>query len=246
MQRPASLFVSARSAAPRTSLQSAPAGRLNDGAPRSPTSTRKAIHDRPRLLLRPGEPELREGGQAHEVPQGLARPDPRVQQRLSDELSDREGQRGHRGRLRLARGAQPAQAPDQGGHPLRARRQRGRGDGTGRAHDLQVRDRRRAFRRRQGRHQDRPPELLAERARADHAALYLRAHAEELHRPRHRRACARLRHRPARDVVDRRYLLEPRRRQARRDGLRDRQTDPAGRRPRAHRGDRPRRLLRCA
>ena len=45
----------------------------------------------------------------------------------------------------MAGTAQPSQASGQGRHPLRGRGQRGRGQGAGRAHDLQVRHRRRAF-----------------------------------------------------------------------------------------------------
>ena len=61
----------------------------------------------------------------------------------------------HRGDPRVARRAQPPQAPDQGRHPVRADGGRGRGAGAGGAHDLQVRPRGRAVRRRQGRHPDR-------------------------------------------------------------------------------------------
>ncbi len=51
-----------------------------------------------------------------------------------------------------------------------------------------------------------PKQLHAGRARAHHAALHARAGEEELHRPGHRRAGARLRHRRARDGVDRRHV----------------------------------------
>ena len=56
-----------------------------------------------------------------------------------------------RSRARLARRAQPSQAADQGRHPLQPRGRRGGGEGARGADDLQVRDRRRAVRRRQGR-----------------------------------------------------------------------------------------------
>ena len=49
----------------------------------------------------------------------------------------------------------PPPAADQGRHPLRRTGERGRGHGALGAHDVQVRHRRRAVRRRQGRHQDR-------------------------------------------------------------------------------------------
>ena len=70
-------------------------------------------------------------------------------------------------------------------------------------------DRRRAVRRRQGRRPDRRQAVRRRRDGADHPALHGRAHQEELHRPRHRRSGPRLRHRPARDGVDRRHLPAP-------------------------------------
>lgn len=48
-------------------------------------------------------------------------------------------------------------------------RDQGRGQGPVCADDVQVRVRRRAFRRRQGRHQDRPQEVLRARIGEDHA-----------------------------------------------------------------------------
>ena len=97
----------------------------------------------------------------HRLSAGPAGPHPVVQQRVSLRLSAAAGQRRDRGHPRLARRAQPSQDAGQGRHPLRAGGLRGRGDGARRAHDLQVRDRRRAVRRRQGRHPHRPEELLA-------------------------------------------------------------------------------------
>ena len=148
------------------------------------------------------------------------------------------------GDQRVARRAQPPQAADQGRHPLQPDGQRGRGHGPGRAHDLQVRGRRRPVRRGQGRRPDRGPRVLDGRARAHHPALHLRAGPQEVHRTRGRRAGARLRHRPARDGVDRRHLPGPDRGRARLAGLRHRQAGRPGRHPRPQRGDRARRLLR--
>ena len=51
-----------------------------------------------------------------------------------------------------------------------------------------------------------PRTLQRRAAGAHHPALHRRAGEEELHRPGHRRAGARLRHRRARDGVDRRHL----------------------------------------
>ncbi len=69
----------------------------------------------------------------------------------------------------------------------------------------------------------------------------------ELHRPRHRRAGARLRHRPARDGVDRRHLHgASTRARSTRLGLRHRQAGDPGRHPRPRRSHRARRLLRAA
>ena len=152
----------------------------------------------------------------------------------------RTGRRGHRGDPRLARRAQPSQAADQGRHPLRPRRARRGGHGAGRPHDLQVRHRRRALRRRQGRHQDRAEGLHRRGAGTHHPALHPRARQEGLHRPRHRRAGARLRHRRARDGVDRRHLRRDASGTTRRARLRDRQAADPGRRERTTRGHRPR------
>ena len=69
-----------------------------------------------------------------------------------------------RERQRLARRAQPSQAADQGRHPLRAVCRRRRGQGARRADDLQVRDRRRAVRRREGRRADRSEAVHAWRS----------------------------------------------------------------------------------
>ena len=104
--------------------------------------------------------------------------DPGVQQRVSLRLSASAGQRRHRGHPRLARRTQPSQDAGQGRHPLRARSLRRGGDGARRAHDLQVRHRRRAVRRRQGRHPHRSEELLHRRARAHYAPLHARAGQE--------------------------------------------------------------------
>ncbi len=90
------------------------------------------------------------------------------------------------------------------------------------------------------------PQVLRGRARADHPSLHVRARPQELHRARHRRSGARLRHRPAGDGLDRRHL-----RPIRPDDLTRSAASPAsrcssGRHPRAHRGHRPRRVLRRA
>ena len=95
--------------------------------------------------------------------------------------------RGHRG---VARRAQPPQAPDQGRHPLRARCGRGRGSGARGADDLQVRGRRRAVRRRQGRHPDRSRKRPVEQLERITRRYAARADQEELHRPR-RSTCLR-------------------------------------------------------
>ena len=110
-----------------------------------------------------------------DYPPGPARPDQGLQQRLQVPLPGPTGRRRLRGHRGLARRAQPPQAARQGRHPLLARRERGRGDRARGPHDLQVRDRRRAVRRRQGRHQDRPAEDVRRAARAHHAPLHRRA-----------------------------------------------------------------------
>ena len=81
---------------------------------------------------------------------------------------------------------------------------------------------------------------------ASRAATRTSSIEEELHRPRHRRAGARLRHRRARDGVDRRHLRGAQSRAARRARLRHRQAGDAGRRPRPARSHRPRPVLRAA
>ena len=96
-----------------------------------------------------------------DLPKGTAGADSRLQQRLSLRLPAAAQHRRHRSDSRLAGRAQPSQDAGQGRHPLQPRRLRRRGDGARRADDLQVRDRRRALRRRQGRHQDRAEELFA-------------------------------------------------------------------------------------
>ena len=97
--------------------------------------------------------------------------------------------------------------PTKGGIRYALHGERGRGDGARRADDLQVRDRRRAVRRRQGRRADRPRASTRSRELERITRRYTaELVAQELHRTRHRRAGARLRHRRARDGVDRRHL----------------------------------------
>ena len=148
---------------------------------------------------------------------------------------------------RLAGRAQPPQAADQGRHPLRARRQRRRGDGAGGADDLQVRHRRRA--------RSAAPRAPCRSTRRSTPSEQLeritRRYTHELVKknfigPGHRRAGARLRHRRARDGVDCRHLYGAAPRTARRAGLRHRQAGQPGRHPRPARGDRPRTVLRPA
>ena len=91
-----------------------------------------------------------------------------------------------------------------------------------------------------------PERILARRTRTRHAALYARTGQEGLHRPGHRRARARLRHRRARDVVDCRYLRGAEPRSARRARLRHRQAGHAGRRARTQGSHGPRTVLRAA
>ena len=197
-----------------------------------------------RKLLRSGDAVLQRRRALHDVSGGSAGADPLLQQHLPVRLPPSAGRRHHRGDPRLAGRTQPPQAADQGRHPLRPGRPRRGSDGAGRPHDLQVRHRRRALRRRQGRHQDRAQELHRRGTRADHAALHPRAGQEGLHRPRHRRAGAGLRHRRTRDGVDRRHLRGDASRAARRHRLRDRQAAHARRRQRPPRGHRARPVLR--
>ncbi len=194
-------------------------------------------------LLRAGEPQLRPRRRVHQAPAGAAGHHQSLQQRLSLHPPPGEGRRLDRGDRRLAGRAQPPQAAHQGRHPLQPRGERGRGDGLGRPHDLQVRRGGRPLRRRQGRHQDRQPEVQQERAGADHPPLHLRAGEEELHRPRHRRAGPGLRHRRPGDGLDRGHLHGPLPRQAGGRRLRHRQAAGPGGHPRPHRGHRPRRGL---
>ena len=91
-----------------------------------------------------------------------------------------------------------------------------------------------------------PKTLLGRRARADHAALRVRAGAQELHGPRARRAGAGRRHQLARDGLDRRHLHPAPPGRARRARLRHRQAGERRRHPRPDRGDGPRGLLRHA
>ena len=190
------------------------------------------------------QPELRRRRELSRLPAGTSGPDQGLQQHLQVPFPGPKGRgrlRGHRG---LARRAQPPQAARQGRNPVLARRQRGRGPRARRPHDLQMRDRRRAVRRSEGRHQDRPAESVPRAARAHHAPLHGRAHEEELHRARDRRAGSRLRDGPAGDVLDRRHVRPVPSRRDRRDRLRHGQADQPGRHPRAQGGHGPRRLLR--
>ena len=146
----------------------------------------------------------------------------------------------------MADRAQPPPGAGEGRRPLRADRGRGRGHRAGRAHDVQVRDRRRAVRRRQGRREDRHQAVLGRGPREDHPPLHGGADQEELHGPRRRRAGARLRDRATRDGVDGRHLrrlLSGGRRPAR---VRDREARHAGRHPRPRGGHRAWRVLRLA
>ena len=144
----------------------------------------------------------------------------------------------------VARRAQPSQDADQGRHPVRGVRGRGRGQGARRAHDLQVRHRRRAVRRREGRRAGGSEEVPARGARAHHATLHARAREEEFHRARHRRAGAGLRQRRTRDGVDRRHLHGAQPRAARRTRVRHGQAGHAGRRARPQGSHGPRPVLR--
>ena len=113
--------------------------------------------------------------------------------------------RSHR---RLARPAQPPPLPVKGGIRYARRGRRGRGQGAGGAHDLQVRHRRRAVRRRQGRRPDRHQAVHGPRRWSS----ITRRYTAELIKKNFigagpRRAGARLRHRLPRDGVDLRYLL---------------------------------------
>ena len=129
---------------------------------------------------------------------------------LPHELPTPAGRRDDRGHRRLARGTQPPPLADQGRHPLRDERQRRRGHGAVGADDLQVRPGRRSLRRRQGRHSDRPLQVLPGRTGAADAPLHGRTAAQVLHRPGQGRAGAGLRHRRAGDGLDRRHLLPDR------------------------------------
>ena len=200
----------------------------------------------PGELLRSGHPVLQRSREVHRLPGRPARADSRLQQRLSLRLPAAPRRRRDRSDPCMARRAQPPQDAGQGRHPLQPRGLRRGGHGAGRADDLQVRDRRRAVWRREGRHQDRAEGLFARRARAHHAPLRARAHEEGLPRPRHRRAGARLRHRRARDGVDGRHLCRAQSRAARCARLRHRQAGHPGRRARTQGSHRPRPVLRAS
>ena len=105
----------------------------------------------------------------------------------------------------LPRAAHADDGPDEGRLPLRPRRLAGRVRGARDVDDLQVRARRPAVRRRQGRRPLRPQPALRRRARARDAPLRLGDLPD--HRPRPRHPGARHRHRRARDGVVHGHLL---------------------------------------
>ena len=92
----------------------------------------------------------------------------------------------------LPRPAQPGPRPVQGRHPLPPRRVARPLQGAGRRDDLEDGHRRRALRRRQGRHQDRPAPVRPGGAGGHHPALHVQA--EEPGRPEHRHPRAGRRH----------------------------------------------------
>ena len=115
---------------------------------------------------------LRPGGPLDRLSTRPPGPDSLLQQRLSLRLSappDRRHDRGHPG---LARRAQPPQDARQGRHPLCAGSLRRRSDGAGRAHDLQVRDRGRAFGGAKGGIRIDPKQLHGRRTGAHHPPLH--------------------------------------------------------------------------
>ena len=102
----------------------------------------------------------------------------------------------------------PPSHPVQGRHPLFLGRLRRRGQGLGRAHDLQVRLCWRTVRRRKGRTLRRPQDLLRQRTWEDDSSIRYRARQKRIFGTRHRCSGSRHGHWRARNVLDRGHVRQ--------------------------------------